>query len=64
MLQINQELLGSLSCTSWCHEQPSTAGPLLPVQELGETERREAGVEREQGLGIFKVSSREALKES
>lgn len=52
MLQINQGLLGSLSCTSWCHKWPSTAGHLLPVQDFGETERREAGVERDQGLGI------------
>lgn len=51
MLQINQELFGSLSCTSWCHEQPSTAGPLLPAQDFGETERREAGLETQQGLG-------------
>lgn len=35
----------------WRHEWPSTAGHLLPGQDFGKTERREAGVERDQGLG-------------
>lgn len=30
---------------------PSTAGHLLPVQDFSKTERRETGVERDQGLG-------------